>query len=329
MRFYVSWYSGDPEYQQIDGDSRVLISPTSVSKAWHIEDFRFPPRSIMIDSGSFHFIDTNGQRLTKTQNEVFEEQIRILGDFKPAIISHLDFAIPRTGISEPTMKERIEITIDNAEKFFDLCLSNTNRLEGVVPLAVIQGYDTESVLYCARRLRAIGFKKFGLGSVARLSRIKRSEILNRVAKVMEIVGDLHIFGVSSIEIMKKLRELKVSSVDSATPIKESIYSGIIYSKPFRRYKIGTEYFTNKWSRRYGYAKILKKPAPCDCPICVEIGMHAIMQRGRKLWNNLRALHNYYHLKRELFGRPPKPPKESNLIYVLTNSLDKNEMRGDM
>jgi len=274
------------------------------------------PRSVMIDSGSFHFIDATRQRLTRTQKEVFEDQMRILNGFKPAIISHLDFAIPRRGISEPIMKERIEITIDNAEKFFDICLSNSNILEGVVPLAVIQGYDTESALYCARRLRAIGFRKFGLGSVARLSRIRRSEILNRVAKVMEIVGDLHIFGVSSIEIMKKLRELRISSVDSSTPIKEAIYSGIIYSKPFQRYKIGTEYFTNTWSRRYGYAKILKNPALCNCPICAQIGTHAIMQRGRKVWNNLRALHNYYHFKKELFGRPPKPPKESNLFIFL-------------
>jgi tRNA-guanine family transglycosylase len=297
----MSWYYGDPEYQLIDRECNVLVSPTSVPKTWNVEKFRIKPASLMIDSGSFHFIDTDKNALTKTQKEVFETQLRIIHKFRPAIICHLDFAIPRKGLPENFMKERIEITIENAEKFYDLYLSNRNNLIGIEPLAVIQGYDTESLTYCAKCLKKIGFRIYGIGSIARLSRINRNEILRRVEKVLSIVKNLHVFGVTSVQIIKELQRLGVSSVDSTTPIKESIYSGVLYSAPFRRYKIDTYHFRNSWSKKYGYAKVLKKPLSCDCPICRNFGREVILRRGKKIWNNLRALHNYYHFKKELFG----------------------------
>jgi len=321
----MSWYAGDPEYQLIDYDCRLLISPTSVSKNWHIGRFRLSPASVIIDSGSFHYIDAEENKLTKTQKEVFEDQIRILNGFKPALICHLDFAIPRCGMPERKMKERIEITIENAEKFYDICLRNENRLMGIEPLAVIQGYDVRTVLYCAKRLKKIGFKKFGIGSIARLSRINRTEILGRIAKVLTVVKDLHIFGVSSIEIMKQLEQLNISSIDSTTPIKEAVYAGIFYSKPFRRFKIGTEHFKNCWSKKYGYAKVITKPLPCKCPICNGIGSWVLMLRGRKLWNNLRAMHNYYHFKKELFGTV-RSRKNMNIFASLNDYLNRYEVQ---
>jgi tRNA-guanine family transglycosylase len=301
MDLFASWYSKDPEYSWVDPECKVLVSPTSVPKSWTVCEFLTRPKEIMVDSGSFHYIDVSENKLIKTQKEVFENQLKILNGFAPAIMCHLDFAIPRNCVSKSQMNERIEITIENAEKFYDLFLKNADRLKGVEPLSVIQGYDIESARYCALKLRDIGFNRFGIGSVARLSRIKRNEILARVAEIRRIVKNLHVFGVTSVRIMKEFQRIGVSSIDSSTPIKEAIYSGIIYSCPFRRYKIGTPHFKENWSKKYGYAKILDNAMPCDCPVCRNFGSHILMLRGKKSWNNFRALHNYYHLKKELCG----------------------------
>lgn len=302
MRIYASWYAGDPEYQLIDKNCHILISPTSVSRKWNIKKFTIKPMSIMIDSGSFHFINVDKNKLKVSQKEMFERQIKILDGFKKAIICHLDFPIPRKGLSIDQMKERVEITIENAQIFYDLCLKYSRKLCGIKPLAVIQGYDIDSILYCVKKLKSIGYKRFGIGSVAYLSRLNRNEIIRRIVSVFRFVRNLHVFGVSSIELMRTLKKFGVMSVDSATPVKEAVFSGILYSNPFRRFKIATEHFAYDWSKKYGYAKPLNRPLPCKCPVCKNIGSWVLMRRGKKIWNNLRALHNYYHLKKEILGK---------------------------
>lgn len=284
----------------VDKNCSMLVSPPNVPKNWSVEKIYPEPRSIMVDSGAFKYIDDVGV-LGISQKEAFQSQLRVLGNHRPGILCHLDFPIPRkSNLSVEEKQSRVEITIENAKIFHDLFLDNFDEADGVLPLGVIQGWNDQSVEYCARELKSIGFSLFGVGSVARLSRINRKEIVRRVVRISKIVQPLHLFGVTSIQLMKVFGTLSgVNSLDSSTPIKEAIYSGIMYSDPLRRYKIGTPHFKRVWKRRYGYAKILNKPLPCLCFVCKNFGKEMLLKRGKKIYNNLRALHNYYHLKREL------------------------------
>lgn len=298
MEFFVAWYYGDPIYPIVDNECCMLISPPNIPKKWTVNNFNPKPVNVMIDSGAYRHMDEKGLRVS--QKEAFDRQVDILGDFRPAILCHLDFPIPRKDISKEKKQRRVEITINNANTFYDLFLNSFDSEDKVQPLGVIQGFDEASISHCCTELKKMGFSIFGVGSVARLSRLNRKVIANRVIQISKMVNPIHVFGVSSILLMKMLSQIpEVISIDSTTPIKEAIYSGIIYSEPLRRFKISTPHFEKKWSKKYGYAKILTKPLSCDCPICREFGPKVLFKRGKKKFNNLRALHNYYHLKREI------------------------------
>jgi len=154
-----------------------------------------------------------------------------------------------------------------------------------------------SLIFSAENMKDLGFDLYGIGSIAKISKHNREEIKTRIKLVKNIVNKrLHVFGVTSIDLMQFFKEIGVYSIDSTTPIKEAIYSGIIYSNPFRRFKISTKHFRDEWSKKYGFSNILNTPLKCNCPVC-NLDPELIMKRGKKVLNNLRAVHNYYHLKK--------------------------------
>ena len=76
MRFYVSWYPGDPWYPLYDDDCAMLISITSVSREWTPGDFAELPRYLMLDSGGYRFANAPSER--PTPREVFERQSHLI-----------------------------------------------------------------------------------------------------------------------------------------------------------------------------------------------------------------------------------------------------------
>jgi len=294
MRLFVSWYQGDPEYQKYDPSCHLLISPTNVSKTWDISKFKKLPKVLMIDSGAFHFIEKD--TLTISQEEIYKRQLEIKNNTKiTTIFTQLDFPIPPRKIPSINAKKRVEITIQNARIFLELFDKYKEKRDR--SLGVIQGYDTESLIFSAENMKDLGFDLYGIGSIAKISKHNREEIKTRIKLVKNIVNKrLHVFGVTSIDLMQFFKEIGVYSIDSTTPIKEAIYSGIIYSNPFRRFKISTKHFRDEWSKKYGFSNILNTPLKCNCPVC-NLDPELIMKRGKKVLNNLRAVHNYYHLKK--------------------------------
>ena len=78
--------------------------------------------------------------------------------------------------------------------------------------------------------KAIGFSHLGLGFLASLRH--HTDIVARVAAAFEVVGpDLHVLGIGAISTLRRLRRIKVASVDTARKAN------------------------------------LSQPLPCDCPIC--------------------------------------------------------------
>lgn len=291
MDFYVSWVAHDPEYQGYDQDCSLLVSPVAQPKSWSVKNFRTLPRKIMLDSGSFYLLRNPDSR--KSATEILEGQLQFLSDQWPLIeitICHLDH--PIQGTDTKRCYDALETTIANAYELRALLLNHPlgQRLrERVRFLGVIQGVNQESIHYCARELVRVGiFDRFGLGSLAPLQH--PTEIACRVRYALEIVDDLHVFGVSSLSAMRQLSQLGVRSFDSSRPIRAAIHCTLLYGTPLRGYTI---------------AGTLKRPAasirkrkPCACPVCNEHGRD-LLRTGSKRFNNYRALHNYLALKQEL------------------------------
>lgn len=296
MKFYVSWYHGDPLYQLYDDDCHMLVSPTSVSNIWTLERFPRLPREVMIDSGGFRYVSADEK--APTAKELFERQRRMLdGADIPATFCSLDFPLISPELSSNEKDHYIHSTIANAYEFKQLI--EQHRLEKDLSfMAVIQGYDTASLRFCARELKAIGFSLYGIGSLAGL--LDHKEILARVKAAMSVVGSaLHVFGVSAIQTTRALKKMGVRSMDSSRPAKAAAYNEVLYSQPFRRFGI-LDY--GEPTGIIPKERCLAEPLPCDCPICQEDST-AILKVGKRKYIALRAVHNYFHIKRTLLGTP--------------------------
>ena len=292
VNFYVSWYLGDPFYSAYDDDCALLVSITSVARDWTINRFPKPPKQLMIDSGGYRFAVAPHEALSPGQ--VLERQLNLLdGAATPTIVCARDYPILNNSLSSSEKDKYITQTIAYAYEMKKL-IERDGLPENVTPLAVIQGYDVDSLLYCAEELMAIGFPLYGIGSLAGLR--QHNLIMERVMAVGELVGakKLHIFGVSVVQTVRAFRKMGIHSIDSARPAKSAAFNEIIYSNPYRRFGILEPHSAKK--KRFSRQRRLDQPLPCNCPICQEDASRILVTGKRENIRN-RALHNYYHLKR--------------------------------
>jgi len=302
MDFYISWSHSDPIYQLYDRQCSMLISPTSITSVWQITRFPKMPYQLMIDSGGYSYVAN--QQPPPTPRQVFQRQIEILAKCDlPTTICTLDVPILGRTTTIIERSKAIDKTIANAWELKLLMAEYSKKKElgkqkiySIKPMAIVQGYDIISLKYCARRLKELGYTHFGIGSLAHL--YVPNEIRKRVEAVQSIVGShVHIFGVSGIETMKLLSEVGVTSVDSTRPIKAAIYNEILYSEPYQRFGIAGSKFSQA-SSKFSQAKMVKElTIACPCPVCEGKVNNDLLKLGTRKHLLLRAIHNYYHLKK--------------------------------
>ena len=300
MRFYISWYPGDPFYPLYDHDDcHVLISPSSVSGTWTLRQFPRLPQSVMIDSGGYRYMSTRHQM--PTTRDTFRRQLSLLDSADvPATLCALDFPMAEPGLSSNERDRRLADSLAYAHDF--RVLVERHGLAGKIDfMLIVQGHDVATLTYCARVMKSLGFTSFGVGSLAGLQQYQ--ETLARVQAVVSVVGPgIHVFGISSVHTIRALARIGVSSVDSSRPAKSAAYNEVLYSHPFRRHGILGD--DGEPTGIIPKKRCLAEPLPCDCPVCLE-DPWAILRIGKRQHIVHRALHNYFHLKRAIQAGPEK------------------------
>lgn len=299
MKYFVSWTHSDPVYQRHMQGVRVLVSPPNVSQSWHVGDWPCLPEELIIDSGAFQH---HRAGRAHAPEEALRQQLRVVDGYgAPVAICHLDVLM--LGAQGPgEVAARVARSLAQAHWLIQHVEQHGLR-RLVEPIGVIQGQSVEQVFYVAQALADMGYNRFALGSMAAKVSGARDYVLRRVEAALEAVGTrLHILGVSSVAVIEALARLGVESADSGTPIKEAASGGLLYSEPFRRFKLPSAHF-HEWRRSYGLAEIIEEPLPCDCPVCAEHPEQIMEPRGKR-FVNLRAVHNYHHLRRAIEGRSP-------------------------
>jgi 7-cyano-7-deazaguanine tRNA-ribosyltransferase len=296
MKYFVSWTHSDPVYQQYLPGVRVLVSPPNVSQTWRATAWPCSPDALIIDSGAFQH-----QRAGRAPApaEVLRQQLQLLAGLDvPTAICHLDvLMIGARGPDEAASRSARSL----AQAQWLMRHIEAHALQThIEPIGVIQGHSVEHIFYVAQALAAMGYRRFALGSLAKKVAGARDEVLRRVEAALEAVGTrLHILGVSSVTVLETLARMGIESADSGAPMKEAIGGGLIYSAPYRRFKLPSAHF-REWQRSYGFAEIIERPLPCDCPVCREDPESLMEPRGKR-FVNLRAIHNYHHLRRAIEG----------------------------
>ena len=185
-----------------------------------------PRLPLMVDSGGFASLFQNAKVIkrqgvgvieistdqgtdTINPSEVIELQEQIAD-----VAFSLDFPIP-PGQEKRAAKKRLNLTIDNA--FWAI----ENRRRRDLPLfACVQGWDEESYLDCARAYESSAFEGIAIGGL--IPRMRNEEfVLNLVKRIRVIhpTKHIHVFGIGQPELVKKLFEHGIDSVDSSTYVK--------------------------------------------------------------------------------------------------------------
>lgn len=299
MNFYVSWYPGDPHYPLYDSECCLLISVSSISNIWSMSSFKRLPSCLLLDSGGYRYAFSPKEALSP--QSVFNKQLSMLEDISiPTIICARDYPILNPNLSSNQKDIFITKTIAYAYELMNLT-QKIHLPENITPMAIVQGYDEDSLSYCAYEMKNIGFTLFGIGSLAELRNHDR--IMHRLRVVASILDpqNIHVFGISAIDTVLAMKEMGVNSIDSARPAKSAAFNELIYSQPFRRFGIQEESEDQTLKRgRMPSHRRLKKPLPCDCPICQK-NPELIMGVGKREFIRSRAVHNYYHLKKIFTG----------------------------
>lgn len=295
MKYFVSWTHSDPVYQRYFTGVRTLVSPPNVSLAWQVGYWPCAPTELIVDSGAFQY---HRASRSPSPEVVLSRQIHIATGFDvPIGICHLDVLVA----GARNLADAARRSAQNLAQARWLIERGADDLaENIEPIGVIQGRDAEQVFYVAQALAEMGYRRFALGSLAGKVASSRDEVLRRTEAALEAVGSrIHMLGVSSVPVLEALARIGIESADSGAPIKEASRGGIFYSEPFRRYKLPSAHF-REWQRSYSFAEVLEAPQPCACPICRD-DPNQIMNPNGKVAVNLRALHNYYHLRRDIEG----------------------------
>ena len=183
-----------------------------------------PPRlPILIDSGGFASLRTGAQVVPDGKlgvlvpagsdegGHIHPRDVLELQEQAADVAFTLDFPIP-PGMGQAEAKRRQRYTIDNAL----WALSNRRRKD--LPLyACVQAWDRASACVCARAYADAGFDGIAIGGL--VPRIGDwQQVMAILGGVQDRVTDLplHIFGIGKPELVTKLFQRGVDSVDSST-----------------------------------------------------------------------------------------------------------------
>lgn len=290
MKFFSAETPGDYPISTLDPDARLLLSPTTYPPTFA---YPFPPpAAVMVDSGAFHHGHRNSRR---GRLRTLVDQLRIADQFPQAdvTLAHCD-VLHREGMDHRLV---IDETLRNAEWFMQQDLpARFHRL------LVAQARDPDELYLVVSRLQEFGPEVIGIGGMVKYLRADRRVVPRMIEAAREAAGPipLHAFGVTAPHLLERLRQMGIQRCDSATVIRNAVFGSVVYSRPYRRFRLVSEHSSRPEQRqKTTYYHALKNPLPCHCPVCREDP--AQLQGSTPEAKYCRTIHNYYHVKLEVQG----------------------------
>lgn len=290
MKFFVSWTSRDPIFQQYDSECNVLLSPANVPRNWSVSDWPLLPKELFVDSGGFSYNQNN----IPSCRDVLERQRFISrnwpGDRK-LFLSHPDLAIPMQARFAEVNKI-ISLSLERAKEYINL-FYRQNIL--ATPIGVIQGFDEETILLSFQELKDAGYTFFALGSLAlRQARYKKIcldaiEVVTRYS-----ISPVHVFGVTWPLLTSDIPR-GIESFDTSSPAKLAFYGTVLYGPPLKRYVISPNAFQEYHDRCFTFRKGIPNSLACVCPVCQTDPNNLSSYHGRAA-KQKRTVHNYFQIK---------------------------------
>ena len=294
MKFFVSWTSRDPCFQDYDHECNVLVSPANVPSLWNITNWKNLPNELFVDSGAFSI---RGDVITPIEN-ILKRQLFIAKGWpssKNLYFSHPDLLLPLKSSFNDT-NDRVALSLARAKEYFHLLSRSKTK---AIPVGVIHGFDEETVLCTYCELKDIGYRHFALGSLGiRLSRHKKTCIKSIRTAQKYGVKPLHLFGVTLPLVANQDLDQDLESFDTSSPAKLGFYGTVLYGKPLKRYVIAPDSKQKFHDLSFTFREAITNPLPCKCPIC-KLDPQKLVRKPESEAKINRTIHNYFQIKWEL------------------------------
>lgn len=174
--------------------------------------FRVPRAfTIMGDSGAFSYLNEPSPPYNTDDMLTYYTELDVdLG----VSLDHLWFG----GRNHQEQQQRVELSLTNAA---DFKAEHRRRQLSWTPVGAIQGWDVPSFVRSAQQVVKMGYDYVGLGGVIRMSNATLIAILEAVRQAIPADVRLHVFGVARPNIMGDYKRLRVTSADSAAPLRRA------------------------------------------------------------------------------------------------------------
>lgn len=291
MQFYTAESPNDFPISELDPEAQVLLSPTTFHPQYQYP-FR-PPHAVLIDSGAYVHGTSKSRR---GRFRTLVEQVRIAEQFQDAdvTITHCD-VLHRDHLDQ---RVTIDETLRNAAWF----MAQNDWQGHWKRMLVAQARDPDEYFLVVSLLRDFEPDLIGLGGLTRF--VKSDERLVTAMVEAAVEGaehiPLHLLGITSPRLLGQFERLNIRQCDSATAVWAAIYGNVLYSRPYRRYRLASTHSNQPEVRQDStFAKTIAQPLSCECPVCRTDPQ---MLMGTTLQAKFsRFVHNYYHLKIEVQG----------------------------
>lgn len=238
-----------------------------------------PNLPLFVDSGGFASLFEGSEILekgevafirTKEGSVIHPREVLSFQEKHAAIGATLDFLIP-PGLHPEKALQRQELSIRNAR------WALKNRRNKYLKLyASIQAWDQESALRCTKKLARHPFDGFALGGM--VPRVSQPDTILSIVHAIRMVDQdrpLHVFGIGQPNLVRRLFEAGVNSVDSSSYV---------------RLAVEKKYLSPQTGQ---YSSITDEGVPkedCSCRICQSFPPKYLTLSG-ELNTMALALHN--------------------------------------
>lgn len=188
------------------------------------EFMRLPKHlEIMGDCGAFSYVNEPTPPVTVEDVSRFYEES---GFDYGASVDHVilaynadwDYSLPGVDPVPDDCRTRQEITIELAREF----IQNTKKQKlSFKPLGVAQGWSPKSYAKAVSQLQKMGYQYIALGGMVPLKSAEILQVLESVKEKLKPETDLHLFGVTRLDHIKRFAELGVISFDSTSPLRQA------------------------------------------------------------------------------------------------------------
>lgn len=177
---------------------------------------RFKDLMLMGDCGAFAYVDHPKPAYAPAEVIEFYTEAGFTHGVSPDhIIFACDVSNPSAKVVEKDVRERFDITLANAEEFFQL---TTQAGTPFVPLGAVQGWSPASMAESAWRLEQMGYRYLAIGGLVPLKVDVIKAVLGAIRERISASTDIHLLGFAKADQIQGFTSFGISSFDSTSPL---------------------------------------------------------------------------------------------------------------